>query len=98
MLSDSVSIVVPLLICVTLLAAHSMSLNDFTEQIFDDAIIDNKITAISAKDMKNHHDFLYPYNLTVFRSMSTLDNVPFSTDTEKYENSKSKERRVQCGS
>lgn len=68
-----------------------MSLNHFTEQIFDDAIIDNKITAISAKDMKNHHhDFLYPYNLTVFRTMPTLDNVRFSPGTvaEKFENSK----------
>ncbi|XP_055322734.1 uncharacterized protein LOC129578351 isoform X1 [Sitodiplosis mosellana] len=69
--------------------AHSMSLNHFTEQIFDDAIIDNKITAISANDMKNHHDFLYPYNLTVFRTMPTLDNVRFSpgTEAEKYEKS-----------
>lgn len=67
-----------------------MSLNHFTEQIFDDSIIDNKITAINAKDMKNHNDFLYPYNLTVFRTMPTLDNVHFSvgTDTDKYENSK----------
>lgn len=70
--------------------AHSMSLTHFTEQIFDDSIIDNKITAISAKDMKNHNDFLYPYNLTVFRTMPTLDNVRFSvgTETDKYENSK----------
>lgn len=66
-----------------------MPLNHFTEQIFDDAIIDNKITAISAKNMKNHHDFLYPYNLTVFRTMPTLDNIHFSpaTDAEKYEHS-----------
>lgn len=67
--------------------AHSMSFNHFTEQIFDDTIIDNKITAISAKDMKNHHDFLYPYNLTVFKIMPTLDNIRIipGSDADKYE-------------
>lgn len=67
-----------------------MSFNHFTEQIFDDTIIDNKITAINAKDMKNHHDFLYPYNLTVFRTIPTLDSIRFSagTDVDKFENSK----------
>lgn len=66
-----------------------MSFNHFTEQIFDDTIIDNKITAINAKDMRNHHDFLYPYNLTVFRTIPTLDNIRFSAaaDAEKFENS-----------
>lgn len=71
------------------ISAHSMSFNHFTEQIFDDTIIDNKITAINSKDIKNHHDFLYPYNLTVFRIMPTLDNIRFTAgfDVEKYENS-----------
>lgn len=70
--------------------AHSMSFNHFTEQIFDDTIIDNRITAINAKDMKNHHDFLYPYNLTVFRTIPTLDNIRLTTgtDVDKFENSK----------
>lgn len=72
-------------------SAHSMSFNHFTEQIFDDTIIDNRITAISANDMKNHHDFLYPYNLTVFRTIPTLDNIRHATsiDADKHENSKS---------
>lgn len=67
-----------------------MSFNHFTEQIFDDTIIDNRITAINAKDMKNHHDFLYPYNLTVFRTIPTLDNIRLTTgtDVDKFENSK----------
>lgn len=71
--------------------AHSMSFNQFTEQIFDDTIIDNRITAINAKDMKNHHEFLYPYNLTVFRVIPTLDNTRHTTgtDVDKFENSKS---------
>lgn len=64
-----------------------MSFNHLMDQIFDDTIIDNKITAISAKDMKNHHDFLYPYNLTVFKILPTLDNIRIipGSDTDRYE-------------
>lgn len=64
-----------------------MSFNHFTDHIFDDSMTDNKITAITAKDIRNHRDFLYPYNLTVFRIMPTLDNIRIgpASDVDKYE-------------
>lgn len=64
-----------------------MSFNHFTDQIFDDTIIENKIAAISANELKDHHDFLYPYNLTVFKIMPTLDNIRMISGlhTDKYD-------------
>ena len=62
-----------------------MSINHYPDDFYDDTMIHNQITVIGPKNThypKNHHTFLYPYNLTVFQINPTLDNVLINTGPE----------------